>query len=96
MGVLTTLTIGLVGPAVVVAGGVTVSVAIASLRDEPDVLDLLIHGLLQELVELLNLCLCLVDVREFDLDGSRKAVAAVLRQAEFLAVVGAELDGHDV
>jgi hypothetical protein len=51
---------------------------------------------LQELVELLNLCLRLIDVREFDFDGRTEAVAAVLWQAEFLAIIGAEFDGHDV
>lgn len=76
---------------VVVAVGAIRSIA---LRDETGVLDFLVNGVLQELVELLNLCLGLVDVREFDFHGRAEAVAAELGQTELLAVVGAEFDSH--
>jgi hypothetical protein len=70
-----------------------VAVAIGS-RDEARVLDFLIDGVLQKLVELLHFGFDLGDVTEFDFNGSAEAVAAVLRQAEFFAVVVAEFDGH--
>ena len=61
--VLTTIAVDLVGAAVVV---VTVSIAVGvltiGLRDVTGILNFLINGLLQELVELLDLCLCLGDV----------------------------------
>ncbi len=63
-------------------------------RDVTGVLDFLIDGLLQELVELLHFGFDLGDVTEFDFNGRAEAVAAVLGQSEFFAVVGAEFDGH--
>ena len=65
-------------------------------RNVTGVLDFLVNGVLQELVELLDLCLGLGDVGEFDFDGGAETVAAELGQAEFLAVVGAEFDCHGV
>lgn len=97
IGIGTTVATDLVGAAVL--GLVVVAVgAIRSnaFRDVTGVLDLLVNRVLQELVELLNLCLGLGDVGEFDFDGGAEAVAAVLGQAELLAVVGAEFDCHGV
>jgi hypothetical protein len=76
---------------VVVAVGAIRSIA---LRDVAGVLNFLVNGVLQELVELLNLRLGLIDVREFDFDRRAEAVAAELGQTELLAVVGAEFDSH--
>ncbi len=78
---------------VVVAIGAIRSIAF---RDKTGVLDLLVNGVLKELVELLDLCLGLGDVRELDFDGGAEAVAAVLGQAELLAVIGAKFDCHGV
>ena len=64
-------------------------------RDVTGVLDFLIDGVLQQLVELLHFGIDLGDVAEFDFDGCRKAVAAVLGQTELFAVIGAEFDGHN-
>ncbi len=70
--------------------------AVARVGNEADLLDFLIDRVLEKLIEFLALGFDLGDVGEFDFDGSREAVAAVFGQTEFLAVVGAEFDGHDV
>ena len=64
------------------------------LRNKARVLNFLVNGVLQKLVESLQFSFDLGDVGEFDFDGGAEAVAAVLRQAELFAVVGAEFDGH--
>jgi hypothetical protein len=64
-------------------------------RDEAGVLDFLIDGVLQKFVKFLHFGFDLSDVAEFDFNGGAEAVAAVLGQAEFFAVIGAEFDGHD-
>ena len=71
-------------------------IAVSGLRNKPGVLDFLIDRALQKIIELLAFGFDLADVREFDFDGYRGAVAAVLRQTELLAVVGAEFDCHGV
>ena len=71
-------------------------IAVSGLRNKPGVLDFLIDRALQKIIELLAFGFDLADVREFDFDGYREAVAAVLRQTELLAVVGAEFDCHGV
>ncbi len=96
--VLTTITVDLVGASVVLSM-VTVPVGLRmaiGLRDEPGLLDFLIDAVLQKCVKLLHFDFDLGDVTEFDFNGSAEAVAAVLGQAEFFAVVGAEFDGHGV
>jgi hypothetical protein len=72
------------------------TIAVSGLGNKADVLDFLIDRVLQKFVKLLNFLFDLGDVREFDFDGCTEAVAAVLRQSELLAVVGAEFDCHDV
>lgn len=62
---------------------------------ETDVLNLLIDGVLEELVEPLTLGVDFGDVREFNIYGDAETVTAEFWQADFLAVDGAELD-HDV
>lgn len=59
-----------------------VAVGIGS-RDETVVLDFLIDGVLQHLVELQHFGFRLDDVIEFDFTGDTEAVAAVSGQAEF-------------
>ena len=72
----------------------TVAVAVG-VGNEPGVLDFLIDGVLQQLLKLLHFGFDLGDVTEFDFNGGAEAVAAVLGQPEFFAVVGAEFDSHD-
>ena len=75
--------------------GLCMTVAvIGRFRNKPWVLDFLVDGELQELIELLHFLFDLAYVRQFDLDGGAEAVAAVVGQAELFAVVGAEFDGH--
>lgn len=59
-------------------------------------LNFLIDAVLQKFVKLLNFGFDLGDVAEFDFDGCRETVTAVVGQSELLAVVGAEFDSHDV
>jgi len=84
-----TTTVELVGASI----GLGFAIA-AGIWDVARVLDFLIDALLQKGVKLLHLGFDLGDVAEFDFDGCRKAVAAVLGQTELLAVIGAEFDGH--
>ena len=89
------LSVGLI-PIVTVGLMSVVPIAVSGLGNKSDVLDFLIDRMLQKVVKLLNFLFDLGDVREFDFDGCAEAVAAVLRQSELLAVVGAEFDCHDV
>ena len=70
--------------------------AVFLIGDETDILDFLIDGALQKLIEIAAFIFDLGEIREFDFDGGTEAVTAVGGQSEFLAVIGGQCDGHDV
>lgn len=63
--------------------------------DKTDCLDLLIHGLLQELVELCALRGYLGEVGQFHLDRHAEEMGAEPWKAELFAVVGTEFYCHE-
>jgi hypothetical protein len=64
------------------------------IRDEPRILNLLVHALLESLVEAIALLCNVVNIADLRLDADGELVTGIPRQSEALAVIGYQFECH--